>query len=374
MKSISPSQSSGGRNTVNAQGAVRWGDLPHSRLRAEIRLAVLKRTPEEAPDEAKLRELEDDLPKLDSEDHKSYVTLVIGEMKRELRIWRDHYWDYLDNLNRAPCTIKRRDGLELAVAPIAAIRLAQRASKYLTDSHVDPSVFNLIFGTPNLVCIHLDGSKCVGHAETSIENMMTKVVPRNSFRDMQNWRKFTAMSMVGGPFALPTQPRPASMALHASQSVWISSLCRMWDEVFREMMIYHISIDAEEQVYELRAEERLTQFQKVAGTFYIEYEARCGTPLSEDVWKQLAEILDQKSLPLRENLEENGKVALKAAVRLLGRDITTWAEAIMYEKPADQPAPKETRDGKLSYTGDLSRHAKRAIHRAKDALLKVRGH
>jgi hypothetical protein len=23
------------------------------------------------------------------------VTLAIGEMKRELRIWRDHYWDYL---------------------------------------------------------------------------------------------------------------------------------------------------------------------------------------------------------------------------------------------------------------------------------------
>src|SRR5438874_904514 len=117
MKSTSISQSNG--------SAARWKeDLPHLRLQTEIRLAVLKRTPEEASVEAKLRKLEDDLPKLDGEDHQSYAALAIGEMKRELRLWRDCYWDYLDSFNRASRTIKRRIGVELAVAPAAAICLA----------------------------------------------------------------------------------------------------------------------------------------------------------------------------------------------------------------------------------------------------------
>jgi hypothetical protein len=370
MKSTSTFQSDGRQTTVAAAGsAVRWKDLPHPRLQAEIRLAVLTRTPEEAPREAEMRELEDDLPKLDTEDHRKYVTLTIGEMQRELRIWKGHYWDYLDNLNRAPRAIKRRIGSELAVAPVAAICLAQRGAKYLTNSHVDPSVFNLIFIPQNLVCIHLDGTKCVGHPETSIEDMMTRLVPQNGFRKLGHEQGF----MAGGPFAIPPVPRPELMMLHELNQVWISSLCRMWDEVLCEVMTQHFLIDLDERVSAFLVAESLTGFQKVAGMLYLDFVERYGTPLPNYVWKQLAETLDQKSVPLNDNLAKGGRIALKDAILQCRCDLTTWVEAITYEKQLDQPAPKKVRDdGRVIYTGDLARHAKKAIHSAAEAVLKVR--
>jgi hypothetical protein len=145
----------------------------------------------------------------------------------------------------------------------------------------------------------------------------------------------------------------------------------MWDEVLLEMMSQHISIDLEEQIYGLRSEERLTQFQKVAGWLYLEYVDRYGARLPERVWKQLAETLDQKSFPLRDNLAQKGKDALDA-ILLSGRNTSTWLEAITYKTPADQPVPKEVRNGKVRYTGDLTRHAKKAIHRARDAAVAIR--
>jgi hypothetical protein len=330
----------------------------------------LKRTPEDAPVGARLRKLEDDLPKLDGEDHQSYAALIIGEMKRELRLWRDCYWDYLDSLNRASRTIKRRIGVELAVAPAAAIRLAQRGSKYLAHSHVDPSLFNLIFVPQNLVCIHLDGAKCAGHPETSIEDMMTRLVPQSSFRKLEHKQGF----MVGGPFAIPPVPRPESMMLHELNQVWISSLCRMWDEVVCEVMTQYFLIDLDERVSALRAAESFTEFQRSAGTLYLDYIERYGARLPEQAWNQFAEIMDQKSFPLKDNLESMGKKALADAIVECGHEINTWAEALAF-RATNNPAARFVQgfDEKTDrYLGDLTRHAKKTVYRAKEAVEETR--
>jgi hypothetical protein len=320
--------------------------------------------------ETELHGLENDLPKMDSGDHRDYVTLAIGEMKRELRIWRDHYWDYLDNLNRASRATKRRIGLDLAVAPVAAIRLARRGSGYLAHSHVDPIVFKLIFVPQKLVYVALDDKKCVAPPEMNIADMMTRLVPQTSFRKSGHEQGFIA----GGPFALPPVPQQESMVLHELNQVWISSLCRMWDEVLCEMMTQYFLVDQEKRAYVLRAEERLPQFQWVAGSLYLRYLQIYGASLPEHAWTQLAEILDQRAFQLEDNLEPQGKEALKDAVARCGHDINTWAQAFAYRAIGDWSVRKDPRpqDDTHLYLGDLTRHAKKAVYRAKDAVENAR--
>jgi len=371
MKSTSTAQSNSRRSTVETR-AVRWEDLPHSRLHTEIRLAVLTRTPEEAFPETELQGLKDDLPKLESEDHRKYLSLTIGEMKRELRIWRDYY---LKNLNRASHTERRR-AIGLAVAPVAAVLLARRASKYIVDSDVDPAVFSLIVQNPfPLVLVSLDDSIESGPLppppDMSIEDIMTKVVPKSSFSNVRKKGGFLS----GGPFALPALPRPTGATLYASQPVWLPSLCRMWDEVLCEVMTQNFLIDLDERVSAFRADESLNEFQRIAGTLYLDYRARYKTPrLPPEAWNQLAEVMDQKSLPLKENLESLGKKSLAAAIVECGHEIDTWVQALAFRATHDPaarivPGIDEKTD---RYLGDLTQHAKKAIHRATEAVEKTR--
>src|SRR5439155_109141 len=124
---------------------VRWDELKHAWLYSEIERAVADRRPSEARDEVELRELTKRLPEMQAAEHRKYTSLVVAEMKRELRICRDEYHKYLERINAESRTAKWKVALEFEVAPRASRRLSQEATAYLRDAHVDETVFDFLF-------------------------------------------------------------------------------------------------------------------------------------------------------------------------------------------------------------------------------------
>lgn len=139
-------------------------------------------------------------------------------------------------------------------------------------------------------------------------------------------------------------------------------------------MTQHFLIDLDERASALRAAESLTEFQRFVGTLYLDYVERYGVRLPEQAWNQLAEMMDQKSFPLKDNLESLGKKSLAAASVECGHEIDTRAEALAF-RATNNPTARFVPglDAKTDrYLGDLTRHAKKVVYRAKEAVEKTR--
>lgn len=123
---------------------VRWNHLPHDPLSLEIVTRIKRREPSESDHAVKQKYFRERLRPLEMEEHDAYINRVAADLKRELRIYRDVYRDFLLTLNNKSVTAKTRVALDFAVAPMASRRLRKEVIVYVRQVGVDDLMFAVL--------------------------------------------------------------------------------------------------------------------------------------------------------------------------------------------------------------------------------------
>jgi hypothetical protein len=146
-------------------------------------------------------------------------------------------------------------------------------------------------------------------------------------------------------------------------------LWRLWDFVFREICDEHAAMNGEEHSNVALALIALNPFERVAGRMFYEASETDSSRVPDDVFFGMGRQLDTEHISLADNLDAKGKAILKQLGRK-GKPTTTW-EIALADKSARSFLPERaaTREEAttLKQFGTLSRCAKRAFYRAKDA-------
>ena len=82
---------------------------------------------------------------LELEEHDAYINHVAADLKRELRICRDVYRDYLLTVNKKSITAKASAALDLAVPQMASRRLREEIIVYVRHVGVDDLMFAALY-------------------------------------------------------------------------------------------------------------------------------------------------------------------------------------------------------------------------------------
>jgi hypothetical protein len=150
-------------------------------------------------------------------------------------------------------------------------------------------------------------------------------------------------------------------------------LWRLWDFIFHEICDQHSAIDYEERSNVARALIALDPFERLAGKMFYEATEGDSNRVPDDVFATMGRQLDRKHIPLPNNLDPKGREILKHLARR-GKSITTWEIAITDKREREfMPVKSSTREEAITLKqfGTLSRAAKRAFYRAKDAYVQA---
>jgi hypothetical protein len=124
---------------------VRWEHLPHDALAHVINSRISYRESSNIQPEVSQGYLRERLDLLVREEHDDYINSVGADLKRELRICRDVYREYLKGINKKPLTDKARVALEFAVAPMAGRRLREEIIIYVRHVGIHDLMFAALF-------------------------------------------------------------------------------------------------------------------------------------------------------------------------------------------------------------------------------------
>jgi hypothetical protein len=354
--------------------------LPHEAVSLEIDARIVRREPSEADAEVTREHLRGRLKLLELKDHDSYVNRVAADLRRELRICRDVYREFLQTVNNKSITTKARVALDRAVAPMATRRLREEVINYIRQVGVSEVMFGTLF--------HRLADRLLTHPNfapewMTFENVTLSLIPDTCFQDLKKATSREIESLAAGPFGNPARPfELLTIGLDGSEAQWKPNaiwdtknillgceLWRLWDFIFHEICDQHSAIDCEEKSNVARALIALDPFERLAGRMFYEATERAPNRVPDDVFVMMGRELDKTHIPLANNLGPKGKEILKNLARK-GKSITTWEIAIADKREQEfLPATITTRDQAttLKRFGTLSRSAKRAFYGAKDA-------
>jgi hypothetical protein len=361
--------------------SIRWNHLSHGPLSLEISSRISHREPSEADQEVKQKYLRDRLKVINREEHDEYINLVAIELKRELRICRDVYREHLKTINTKSLTAKARVALDFAVARMASRRLREGIIMYARNVGVHELMFaTLFFRLADRFAMHPNFTP----EWLEIENVIESVVPDTCFQELKEATPREVGALADGPFGDTVEPfERVVFSLKGGvklmpNAIWDGrnllmayELCRLWDFVFREILDQHAALDCEEKSNVARALIDLTPFERLAGRMYYEESEGYLTHVPDDVFIRMGAELDKERMMLADNLGAKGREILKYLGRQ-GKPIAAWRDALAdkseYKFPP-RPGRVATREEAttLKQFGTLSRCAKRAFYRAKDA-------
>jgi hypothetical protein len=318
---------------------------------------------------------------LDLEDHQHYINQVAIDLKRELRICRDVYAEYLRTVNNKSIITKARVALDFAVAPRASRRLREETIVYVRHLGVSDLMFAVLFYR---IADRLLMLRDYVPQWLALENVVIHLIPDNCFQEIKEATSREIGSLATGPFGNPAQPfdRLVISLTRGEKSEWkrnaiwddrnillSSGLWELWNFVFREICDQHAAIDCEEQSNLARALIALNPFELLAGRMFCEESERDTNRVPDDVFIKMGRQLDREHIPLADNLDSKGRAILKNLGQK-GKPITKWEIALADKREqVFLPVTIVTHDEAtiLKQFGTLSRSAKRAFYRAKDA-------
>jgi hypothetical protein len=369
-------------NTKNSSlpKLVRWTHLPHGPLSLEIITRITHREPSEADQEVKQEYFRERLRLLELEEHDAYINRVAADLKRELRICRDVYQDYLLKLNNKSVTAKARLASDFAVAPMASRRLREEIIVYVRHVGVDDLMFAVLFCRladrllmhPNFVPGWL-----------GIEKVISGLIPDTCFQELKEATSHEIRTLATGPFCDPAQPfESLVISLQGEGAEWKPNaiwdhrnmllgceLWRLWNFLFHEVCDQHAAIDCEEHSNVALVLTALNPFERLAGRMFYEASETDLKRVPDDLFVRMGRQLDREHILLAGNLDARGREILKHLSRQ-GKAIATW-EIALADKSEHEFLPEKTatRDEAttLKQFGTLSRCAKRAFYQAKDA-------
>jgi hypothetical protein len=183
--------------------AIRWDRLPHEALSLEVDSRILDREARTANQEVRRIYLQERLSTLTRQEHDEYINCVAADLKRDLRICRDVYRDYLQGLNKKSSTAKARVALDFAVAPMASRRLREEIVAYVGHVGVSDLMFAVLFHRVfDLLARHPDFT-----AEwISIGGTTEWLIPDTCFQELKEATSRELGSLAEGPFLDPAEP------------------------------------------------------------------------------------------------------------------------------------------------------------------------
>jgi hypothetical protein len=245
--------------------SLRWNHIPHEALLLEINSRIMHRESFEANAEVIREHFRERLKFLDPEDHKHYINQVAIDLKRELRICRDVYVEYLRTANNKSITAKGRVALDFAVAPMASRRLREETIVYVRHVGVSDLMFAVLF------CRLAD--RLVTHRNfvpqwLELENVVSGLIPDTCFQQLKGATSREIGALATGPFGNPVQPfdelvinlRRGGGSEWKQNAIWDDrnillcyELWQLWNFVFREICDQHAAIDCNERSNVARA-------------------------------------------------------------------------------------------------------------------------
>jgi hypothetical protein len=368
------------RKKPSVSKPVRWNHLPHEALSLEIKSRISLREALDTELEVAQKYLEKRLKRLEQEEHDDYINCVGADLKRELRICRDVYRDYLKEINTKSAAAKARVALDFAVAPMASRRLREEIIIYVRHVGIDHLMFAaLFFRLFDSFATHPNFDP----EWLSIEKVTRSLIPDSCFQELKGATSREILSLAAGPFGDPAAPferlvinLPGGGAECKPNAIWDRrnlllgyELWRLWGFVFHEVCDQHAAIDCEEKSNLAIALIALNPFEQLAGRMFYEASDTYLTHVPDDVFIRMGRQLDAEHISLADNLAARGREILKHLGRQ-GKPITTWEIALAAKSDNEfLPEKTTTRDEAttLRQFGTLSRCAKRAFYRAKEA-------
>jgi len=352
--------------------------LPHDALSLEINSRISRGDASDAAREVRLHFLSERLDRSDFEIHEEYISHVSAQIKRELRICRDVYGEFLDDLNNRSFTAKATVALDHAIAPLASRRLREEVLTYVDRAKMSIFMFAVLF--------YRLFSRLARHPAFNSDwvktcNVIEALIPNTSFQELKNSTSRQISTIARGPFGDPAEP-PQIVYVKGREvglkpnTIWdfrneliAYELWRMWDFVFREICDQHAAIDCAEKSNVALALITLTPFERLAGRMFYEVSENFLTHVPDEVFLNMGRELDSHKIGLLENLDPRGREILRYLGRQ-GKPITTWEGALTDTRerrflPAGVKNRAEATT--LKEFGTLSRSAKRAFYRAKDS-------
>ncbi len=364
----------------SAPGPVRWEHLPHDALTLEINSRIADREAHRTDLEVAKNYLGERLKRLKVPEHNDYVNCVAADLKRELRICRDVYRDYLKTINKKSATAKARVALDFAVAPRASKRLREEVLIYVRSVGVDDLMFAVLF--------YRLADRLLTYADIDSEwlelgTIVSFLVPDSCFQELKEVTSREITRLTAGPFGDPVQPFDRlvfdwKMGVGKSipNAIWDHrnmllgcELWRLWDLVFHEICDQHAAIDLAEHSNIALALIALSPFESLAGKMFYEAMETDGTRVPDDVFIGMGRALDENHISLADNLDANGREILRHLGRK-GRSMKSW-ELALADKGVRSFLPESAATRVEAVTlkgfGTLNRSVKRAFYRAKDA-------
>jgi hypothetical protein len=370
------------RNTKNSSlhKLVPWNHLPHDALSLEITTRISHRESSEADHEVKQRYLREGLRLLTLGEHDTYINCVAADLKRELRICREVYREYLRTLNNRSITAKARVALDFAVAPMASRRLREEMIVYVRSVGVSDLMFAILFW--RLADVLLMDAPFIPDC-LEIGEVVRVLIPNGCFQELKEVTSREIARLASGPFGSPAQPferldvseqwdrfeRIPNPIWDHRNSLLGYQLWRLWDFVLREICDQHAAIDCEEHSNIALALIALNPFERLAGRMFYEASETDGTHVPDYVFIRMGQQLDGENISLADNLDARGRAILKHLSRK-GEPIQTWATALADKSDREflpENAKTRVEATTLRQFGSLSRSAKRAFYQAKDA-------
>lgn len=375
---MEPTRTNARRQSGNDR--VHWDHLPHDALSLEIASRVSRRDASDAEREVRKDFLRGRINSPKLEVHDGYINLISAELKRELRICRDVYAEFFKALNKKSPTAKARVALDYAVVPLAARRLRQEVLTYISCSGMSDFMFAALYYR---LFGHLALHPNFNPDWITATKVVEFLIPDICFRGLKDATPRQLSFIAQGPFGDPVEPfqvlyisgrevghKPNTIWDHRNELVGCE-LWRLWDSVFREICDQHAAIDCEEKSNVALALIGLSPFERLAGRMFFEASERSNTQVPNEFFLAMGRQLDEQKIGLLENLDPSGREIVRNLARH-GKPIGTWERALADTteyKFLPTIAKTRVEATTLKNFGKLSRSAKRAFYRAKDAYV-----
>jgi hypothetical protein len=132
--------------------AIRWVDIPHQEILADIYSRIRQNTVERSADDALKHILRRRLGLLHADEHRQFIQLESSDLVELLRCTRDAYRAFTDSHECNPATEAYKVVLRLAVLPMAIASLRDSVVSYASLTRVSAVDLSLLFGISTHAC------------------------------------------------------------------------------------------------------------------------------------------------------------------------------------------------------------------------------
>jgi hypothetical protein len=329
--------------TVAEKRALRWQDIPHAILEHKALSVLMSGSASRGTADALRYVLKCRLPDLIPADHEKYVEVECQRIVESLRLIRDEYRKYLQKQGCRPLAEMHWVVFRFAITGYAVKMLRNVASNYLSASAVDPTDWQILYGTPlPSPVVPLSGQPVFvskgNYLNESVQDTITRLIKEDTFTRIlrggpfgKEGQIFLARNRLTGDFLEGTTGLWDSIAIR--QEFW--EQCRPWtaglatlfdttqNELFAQMRALSDDVRKADFCYlSFSTIERIVHKHLIS----MRENAINSKNLGAEAWGRLFSELDENAVSLNRELTGRPKDVLRV-LKNRHFEFSTWTQA-----------------------------------------------